>query len=370
MLKYLSLLFIALLTASSCVPEGPGGQAPKNLLFEVTISTQVSGRVDVVATADDCNYFTFKFGEDPNATLINETSGIAQHQFTASGRYPLRVRAHSSFDVFTEAWDTLDITVAGSGSTLIPSSGYSSPLSYSGYTLVWQDEFDSTAISPNWTFEIGNGNWGWGNNELEYYRQENASLVEGCLVITAKEESIGGYNYTSSRMITREAKSFKYGRIDIRAALPSGQGLWPALWMLGDNISTVGWPSCGEIDIMEMIGGSTSNQGDERIHGTGHWSNNGNHAYTGGSIAVPNGSSYQDEFHVYSIIWDENAITWYRDDVQYYSLDITGSDKTEFHEKFFFIFNVAVGGNWPGSPNSQTTFPQRMAVDYIRVFQP
>ncbi|MDO7652866.1 MAG: glycoside hydrolase family 16 protein, partial [Schleiferiaceae bacterium] len=125
-----------------------------------------------------------------------------------------------------------------------------------------------------------------------------------------------------------------------------------------------------EIDIMEMSGGANPNQGDERVHGTGHWSHSGNHAYDGSSIAVTNGSSYQDEFHVFSIIWNASSIKWYRDDVLFYTLDITSAELSEFHEKFFFIFNVAVGGNWPGSPNAQTTFPQRMAVDYIRVFQP
>jgi beta-glucanase (GH16 family) len=280
----------------------------------------------------------------------------------------LRIRAHGSFDVYTEAWDTIDVDI-GLDTAIIPSTGYSTPLVYSGYSLVWQDEFEGSTLSSDWSYEIGNGNWGWGNNELEYYRQENTEVRQGCLIITAKEENFGGFNYTSSRLVTQGAQSFKYGRIDIRAALPSGQGLWPALWMIGDNFSTVGWPACGEIDIMEMIGGATQNQGDERVHGSGHWSHSGNHASDGSSIAVTNGSSYQDEFHVFSIVWNASSIKWYRDDVIFYTLDITSAELSEFHEKFFFIFNVAVGGNWPGSPNAQTTFPQRMAVDYIRVFQ-
>jgi beta-glucanase (GH16 family) len=362
-------MFLSVLLLWGCDPEGPSANAPKNLAYTIVASSQTAGLVDISVTADASNYYTLKLGQDPDAIFLNEPSGQFSHQFTTTGDYPVRIRAHSTFDIFAEVWDTIHVDLVHQ-TPLVPATGYTTPMSYPGYTLVWNDEFDSTALSDDWTFEIGNGNWGWGNNELEYYRAENTSLLEGSLLITAKEESVGAFSYTSSRLITRGKRSFKYGRVDIRAALPSGQGLWPALWMLGDNITTVGWPSCGEIDIMEMTGGSTPNQGDERIHGTGHWSSNGNHAYTGGSIVVPNGSSYQEEFHVFSIIWDANAIKWYRDDVLYYTLDITGSDKSEFHEPFYFIFNVAVGGNWPGSPNSQTTFPQRMAVDYIRVFQP
>ncbi len=362
-------VLLSLLVLIGCETQGPSTKAPSNLLYQINLSTQEQGLVDVIATADDCNYFTFKFGEDPNATLITEANGIGQHQFSATGHYPLRIRAHGSFDVYTEAWDTIDVDIV-LDTAIIPSTGYSTPLVYSGYSLVWQDEFEGSTLSSDWSYEIGNGNWGWGNDELEYYRQENTVVRQGCLIITAKEENFGGFNYTSSRLVTQGAQSFKYGRIDIRAALPSGQGLWPALWMLGDNFSTVGWPACGEIDIMEMIGGATQNQGDERVHGTGHWSQSGNHASAGSSIAVTNGSSYQDEFHVFSIVWNASSIKWYRDDVIFYTLDITSAELSEFHEKFFFIFNVAVGGNWPGSPNAQTTFPQRMAVDYIRVFQP
>ena len=136
----------------------------------------------------------------------------------------------------------------------IPSGGYSTPENYSGMTLVWHDEFDGLTLKPSdWKHETGGS--GWGNNELEYYQEKNTAVHEGYLIITAKKENVGGKDYTSSRIITQGKKEFQYGRVDIRALLPKGQGIWPALWMLGANVTTVGWPACGEIDIMEMIGG-------------------------------------------------------------------------------------------------------------------
>ncbi len=246
----------------------------------------------------------------------------------------------------------------------IPSNGYTSLEDYAGMTRIWQDEFNASTVDQNhWTFEIGTGNSGWGNNELQFYRKENTYLREGKLIIEARQENFNGSPYTSSRMITKDKFDFKYGRVDIRAALPFGQGVWPALWMLGANISTVGWPSCGEIDIMEIVGHQAAT-----LHGTAHWSGNGNHVYLGGETTLSSGIFY-DEFHVFSVIWDANEIRWLLDDQQYYSLDITDGERTEFHDPFFFIFNVAVGGNWPGSPDQTTQFPQRMIVDYIRVFQ-
>jgi beta-glucanase (GH16 family) len=238
--------------------------------------------------------------------------------------------------------------------------GYETPLTYLGYTLMYSDEFDGTSLNTaNWNYETGNH--GWGNNELQNYQagSNNITVNNGKLVIEAREENGG---YTSARITTQGKKSFKYGRIDIRARLPFGQGIWPALWMLGDNINTVSWPACGEIDIMEMVGHQANT-----THGTVHWDNNG-HAYQGGSTSISSGI-LADEFHVYTIIWDANQIKWLLDDVQFYNQAITASEMSEFHNNFFFIMNVAVGGNWPGYPDATTTFPQRMIVDYVRVFQ-
>ena len=247
----------------------------------------------------------------------------------------------------------------------IPETGYSTPESYDGMELVWSDEFNASSIdNSNWTFETGTGNWGWGNNELQYYQEINTSIIDGNLVIEARKESVDNSNYTSSRIITRDKKSFKYGRVDIRAVMPEGQGIWPALWMLGSNHFQVGWPTCGEIDIMEMIGGGDGR--DNVLRGTAHWNQGGHVSYGQG---YTHESNLSDEYHVYSIIWDDQNIRWYFDDINFNTMDITSEALSAFHNNFYFIMNVAVGGVWPGSPDNTTLFPQWMIVDYIRVFQ-
>ncbi len=249
---------------------------------------------------------------------------------------------------------------------VVPSTGYTTPENYAGMDLLWRDEFNGTSIDESkWNFEIGTGSNGWGNNELQYYRKENAFIIEDdYLVIDAKEEAFSGRQYTSTRMTTQGKFDFAFGRVDIRANLPTGQGIWPALWMLGANFSSVGWPSCGEIDIMEIIGSKPST-----LHGTTHWSDDSNnYASYGGETTLPSGI-FKDNFHVFSIVWDSSKIRWLLDDVEYHVIDISPSGLSEFRSPHFFIFNVAVGGNWPGSPNNTTEFPQQMIVDYIRVFK-
>jgi beta-glucanase (GH16 family) len=250
--------------------------------------------------------------------------------------------------------------------SIIPTEGFISAESYPNMSLVWEDDFEGTTLnSSNWTYEIGNGQSGWGNNELQYYREENTSLVDGHLVITAKRETVNGFQFTSSRIVTQRKRDFQYGRIDIRAALPQGQGIWPALWMLGSNFNTVGWPASGEIDIMEMIGG---NGRENTVHGTVHWRNEGQHAQAGGSRTLP-ASTFVGRFYVFSIVWDEASIVWLVNNNEFYRINTTPEELDEFRNEFFFIFNLAVGGNWPGNPSSSTTFPQRLIVDYVRVFQ-
>ena len=259
-----------------------------------------------------------------------------------------------------------DAVTDGSDAFVIPTTGYSTPTSYSGMTLVWQDEFDGTALNTaDWTFETGTATDGWGNHELEYYRPENTAVKDGFLVITAKKENFQSSAYTSSRIKTQDKKAFKYGRVDIRAVLPKGKGIWPALWMLGSNITTVDWPACGEIDIMEIIGGGS---GDKTAYGTAHWDNAGQHASAGGNKQLSNGI-FNDTFHVFSVVWTASSIKWYIDDVEYYVIDTTPAGMAAFQKDFFLLFNVAVGGDWPGSPDDTTRFPQRMIVDYVRVFQ-
>lgn len=248
-------------------------------------------------------------------------------------------------------------------------SGYTTPSSYPGYTAVWADEFSGSSIDLTaWNQEIGNGTNGWGNNELQYYTNstKNCFVSNGNLIIEARKESIAPFNYSSARMTTQHKKNFRFGRIDIRAKLPVGKGIWPALWMLGENISSVGWPACGEIDIMELVGTNPS-----RVHGTMHWKAlNGANVNKGGSYDLA-GADFSQQFHVYSIVWTQNMIKWYVDDVLFFtgtSADLAGANYP-FNANHFLIFNVAVGGNWPGPPDAGTAFPQRMFVDYVRVFQ-
>jgi beta-glucanase (GH16 family) len=235
-----------------------------------------------------------------------------------------------------------------------------------GWDLVWSDEFNGTSVNTsNWSFEVGGG--GWGNNELQYYTGgANATVSGGVLTITARRGS-GGFScwygacqYTSARMITRGKRDFTYGRIEARMALPAGQGLWPAFWTLGTNIGSVGWPACGEIDIMEHINSETL------THGTIHW-DAGGHASYGGSTFVGDPTA----FHVYAIEWTPAAIKWFVDGVQYHEANIQNSINSteEFHRSFFLLLNLAVGGNWPGSPDPGTVFPARLSVDYVRVYQ-
>ena len=268
---------------------------------------------------------------------------------------------------------TVEEPLADDGWVIPSFTGYESPSTYDGYSLTWSDEFSGTEINDdNWGYDIGGS--GWGNNELQYHTNRNAYLKEGLLVIRAQQEAYRGKNYTSSRLKTQGKQNFKYGRIDVRARLPEGAGIWPALWMLGENITDVGWPKSGEIDIMEMVGGNSPQDkhpnGDRTAHGTMHWNNNGlNGSYspvnTGKSEILS--TSLSEEFHVFSIQWDVNGIGWYIDDAQYSYKTINSTQP--FREEFFFIMNIAVGGDWPGSPNSSTVFPQRMVIDYVRVFQ-
>ena len=232
--------------------------------------------------------------------------------------------------------------------------------------LVWSDEFDGTSVNEaNWTFEVGGT--GWGNQELQWYQPENTTVANGFLTITAKKERVRGQQYTSSRLITKDKQAFQYGRIEMRAKLPQGQGIWPAFWMMGETFDTAGWPYCGEIDIMEMIGGGEMR--DDTSYGVLHWADpNGNHMWYGESNTIDPGN-LSDGFHTFSIVWDSQGIYWFVDGVQFNYVDITGPEFTEFHQPHFILINLAVGGVWPGNPDNYTVFPQEYTIDYIRVYQ-
>ena len=222
--------------------------------------------------------------------------------------------------------------------------------------LLWSDEFDGNGpINLNfWNYELGGG--GWGNQEVQIYTDESKNIFKEDGVLKIKVIKEANNTFTSARITTQNKIDFKYGRVDIRAKLPMTAGTWPALWMLGENFSTVGWPNCGEIDIMEQFADKSS------VDATCHWDNGGNVATYGLSTDLPN----PGEFHVYSLVWEKGSIKVLLDDVQFYV--ITTNDSMPFDEEFFFIFNVAMGGTNGGTIASDFT-TDVMEVDYVRVYK-
>ncbi len=234
--------------------------------------------------------------------------------------------------------------------------------------LILQDEFDvDGAPDPSlWSFEIGTGENGWGNNELQYYtdRTENVEVQNGMLLITARKESFEGSGYTSARLITKGKFEQTYGRFEARMRLPYGQGIWPAFWMLGADIDSNPWPGAGEIDIMEYRGQApTIVLGS--VHGPG---------YSAGNAITKNydlgNDRFDTGFHVFGIEWGPKFVNFYVDDVLYNQItpdDVPG--EWVFNKPFYILINLAVGGSFVGPPNSETVFPQTMLVDYVRIYQ-
>lgn len=265
----------------------------------------------------------------------------------------------------------LILFVYAAGILVIQSCDTSTEPDIPNYQLVWQDEFEGPAgqspDSANWNYDIGTGQNGWGNQELQYYtnRSENISLDgNGNLVITARRESFGGQPFTSARIKTQGLFEQTYGRFEARIKMPWGPGIWPAFWLLGSNIETVGWPQCGEIDIMEYRG-QQPNLINGTVHGPGY--------SAGNSVTKTYGfqnDRFDVDFHVFAVEWGKDYLRFYVDDVLYQ--EITPGDLSGpwvFNNPFFIIMNVAVGGNYVGFPTSETPFPQSMIIDYVRVYK-
>ena len=298
-------------------------------------------------------------------TVTNTVSTLVAPPGTAYVRYQV---------VFEQGPDNANGSMYFDDLTLNQTSGTNPPPLQ--WNIVWSDEFNQPDNSlPNslkWGYDTGGG--GWGNNELETYTTTNARILGGQLVIEADRSiSAGKTNYTSARMLTKGKWSWAYGRMEARIKIPRGQGIWPAFWMLGTNIDSVHWPSCGEIDIMENIG-KTSDQGTD--HGTLHGPQGGGDynggSGVGGSYTLPGGAALADAFHIYAIEWTPSQIKWYLDSTQFFTASpssLPGGATWVFTQPQFFILNVAVGGNWPGYPDGTTVFPQQMVVDYVRVYQ-
>ncbi len=234
-----------------------------------------------------------------------------------------------------------------------------------GWTLIWQDEFNTKELDPEkWEMEIGGH--GWGNNEYQFYTNhpENVRLENGNLVIEARNEFFIRRNYTSGRIKTQGLFSFTYGRVEARMKLPYGQGIWPAFWMLGDNIEEVDWPLSGEIDIMEHVG-----KEPRRVYGTVHGPGYSGSGGIGHFTTFPEGS-LSDEFHTFAVEWEPGEIRWFVDDEQFFKLtEEQVNNEWVFDHPFFIIINMAVGGYWPGYPDETTVFPQFLTVDFVRVYQ-
>lgn len=290
-----------------------------------------------------------------NKEIEGETNTNTIAYFPFLGNYEIELQVTKGSNIFSEK-KTVNISS-------------DDPDYVSGFTLSWADEFDGTNVNTSdWTFETGAT--GWGNNELQNYTNgNNAEVKNGVLILTAKKvndnTTVG--SYTSTRMITKAKKEFTYGKMEIRAKLPSGRGIWPAIWMLGGNISDVSWPACGEIDIMEYVGYQPNT-----IHATVHT--------TAGSGGNGDGSSKtlvtaEEEFHIYGLIWTEKEMVFYTDTPENVTHTYSPANKTEdnwpFYKPQFFILNIAVGGSWGGAQGiDNSIFPQTMEIDYVRVYQP
>lgn len=264
-------------------------------------------------------------------------------------------------------WALLSVTLAFAQQT--------TPLP--GWKLTWADEFnapDGSVPDPaKWTYDLGGR--GWGNHELESYtrRPENVEIRGGNLVITARKESFSGVDgiareYTSARLRTQELFAQRYGRFEARIKVPAGEGMWPAFWLLGDDIATVHWPQCGEIDIMENLG-----REKDAVHGSLHGPNPATRtADKTSAFQLPVGQSFPDDFHVFAVEWDENSIKFFVDATNYATMskeDWPKGSPWVFDHPFFIILNLAIGGDWPGPPDSSTQFPAEMLVDYVRVYE-
>lgn len=273
----------------------------------------------------------------------------------------------SKYDIISLTSDKMIVRIIQSGDgfawyhTFVSTKPSRGP-NYTYNNLVWEDDFNSDGApdASKWTYDTGAG--GWGNGEEQFYtdRADNVNVANGNLIITAKKEAYSGSNYTSARIKTQGLYNFKYGRVEVKAKLPEGAGTWPAIWMLGSNFPTVGWPQCGEIDIMEQTGANKA-----EVLATTHWFDSGtsSNASYGDRTAITNASS---EFHVYTMEWTDQTISIYLDDAKYY--EFANSSSLPFNDNFFLILNVAMGGSLGGTVDAAFT-QATMEVDYIRVYQ-
>ena len=334
LLSWISLFF-ACGKKEAPVPD----TAPTNLTVNATVNASNNGSVTFTASATNAVSYEYDLG---NGVYKQVSTGTLTYQYEASGTYTVKVTAKSAGG--KTASKTIPVTV-----TLT-------------FSLVWSDEFNTNGVpdASKWGYDIGTGSNGWGNNELEYYtnRPENAIVDNGVLKIKAIKESYNGSAYTSARLVSRDKFAFKYGKVEVSAKLPTGVGTWPAVWMLGSNINTVDWPSCGEIDIMEHKGSEPN-----KIYGTFHYPGRSGGNADGNTRMITNASA---EFHKYSLDWSASAIKIYVDDQLVHSL--ANSAAVPFNHDFFLILNLAIGGGFAG-PVEPSLTDATLEIDYVRVYQ-
>jgi len=342
-LKLLPILLSITIVVGCKKPDVGANVAPTNLVVTANISPDGSGNVTFSAKADDAITYDFEFG---NGEVRTGTNGNITYNYLLEGTHVYSVTVIArSIDGLT-AKKTIEITV-----TVNPIKP----------GLVWSDEFNSEGApdAKKWGYDLGNGSGGWGNNELQYYtsRPENVIVTGGVLKIKAFKENYGGFGYTSARLLSKGKFSFKYGKVEVSAKLPAGVGTWPAIWMLGDDISTVGWPACGEIDIMEHRGSEIN-----KIFGTIHYPGHSGGNAVGNTKTISNATT---EFHIYTLEWTAAFIKFYVDNQLFHT--VVNSANIPFNQEFFFILNVAMGGNFGGNVDPAFT-NATMEVDYIRVY--
>ncbi len=325
------------------------------------------GKAYQIQTSNDATNWTTIYSTTTGDGAVDDLTGLS-----GSGRYVRMYGTVRGTGYGYSLW-AFDIYGTGGAPQATPTPA-PTPTPHGPYTnLVWSDEFNGTSLdSTNWTLEVGGG--GFGNNELEYYTNgQNLSFTGSEMIINVRQENPAGYTcwygtctYTSSRMKTAGKREFTYGRIEARIQVPYSQGLWPAFWMLGNDIGTVGWPNSGETDIMENIGKEPSTV-HGTVHGPGYSGSNG----LGGPYTLPSGQLH-DAYHVYAVEWEGNVFRWYIDNILYFTLTKTTVEthgQWVFDHPSFILLNVAVGGAWPGNPDGTTVMPQQMKIDYIRVYQ-
>ena len=345
------LLFLVSIVSWSCSDGSSSNDTavitPTNLVVTSEIVGQSanqptgdgSGVLHLNIIANNATSYKISYGD---GTTQNATSGRNTYTYKIAGTYTYTITV-TAFNGASSISTTLSIRIAA------------------GTSPIWSDEFntDGAPNSSNWGYDLGAG--GWGNNESQNYtnRADNVKVENGVLKIITKKESYQGSNYTSARLKSQGKFSIKYGKIEFRAKLPVGGGTWPALWTLGDNISTAGWPACGEIDIMEHKGNELN-----KIHGTLHFpGRSGGNPDT--TTVTPN-TTATTEFHIYSIDWRADSIKFYIDGVLFKNFINTSS--LPFNQKFFLIINCAMGGSFGGAIDPAFT-QSSMEVDYIRVYQ-